>query len=288
VRDEEQFVGAMIESILAQSVLPAKWVIVDDGSTDQTPAIIASYAQQANFIEFVQLPAREQRKAGGEGVIPSALKRINPSDFDFLARFDADLLFEPDYIECILREFDRDPELGIAGGGIYDQRNGGLELEKEPEYHVRGALKMYRRRCFEDIGGLTTQIGWDTIDEVSAWVKGWRTKSFYHYKVIHRRPTGGGLDARRVYWERGRADYLTWSLPVFVLAKAARIAVTQLSVVRAFFYLAGFVSCYLAGDHRVQDARFVITRRAQQRRRLLTMWKHPHDLDTRLGVGTQP
>jgi glycosyltransferase involved in cell wall biosynthesis len=273
VRDEGKFIGAMIDSILAQSVHPAKWVIVDDGSTDRTPAIIASYAKRADFIDFVRLPAREQREAGGEGAVPNALKRVNASDFDFLARFDADLLFEPDYIECILSEFDRDPALGIAGGGIYDQRKGGLELEKGPEYHVRGALKMYRRRCFEDIGGLTAQIGWDTIDEVYAWTKGWKTRSFFQYKVIHRRPTGEGIPANRVSWERGRAEYLTWSTPLFVLLKAAKIAAAQFSPLRPSHYLAGFVSCYLSGEPRLQDSVFAKARRSQQWRRMVPFLK---------------
>ena len=212
VRDEEEYVGAMIDSVLAQHVLPKKWIIVDDGSTDRTAAIVASYAQRFDFIELIQLPARDRRMAGGEAAIPTALRKVKYlHEFDFLARFDADLIFSHDYIACILDEFDRDPKLGIAGGGLYNEIGGVLKLEKDPDHHVRGALKMYRRQCLEQISALTTQIGWDTIDEVEARTKGWTTRSFFEYRVIHRRPTGGGIQANRVYWERGKAEYYTWS-----------------------------------------------------------------------------
>jgi glycosyltransferase involved in cell wall biosynthesis len=271
VRDEEKYLSAMIDSILGQRVRPARWIIVDDGSTDRTPAIAESYAQRFNFIELIRLPVRDQRMPGGEGALPNALRRLNLSDFDYLARFDGDLLFGPDYIAQILEEFDRDRELGIAGGSLYSKRNGRLKLEADPTFHVRGALKMYRRQCFQDIGGLTTQIGWDTIDEVYAWIKGWTTRSFYQYKVLHRRPTGAGWHARRIYWERGRADYLTWSLPLFALAKTAKTAVASLSCLKAICYLAGFVSCYVRNESRIQDPAFAKARRHQQRNRMVAL-----------------
>jgi glycosyltransferase involved in cell wall biosynthesis len=273
VRDEEKYIGAMIDSMLAQEIRPAKWIIVDDGSTDSTAEIVASYVRNFSLVELVQLPPRRERKAGGEGAIDQALRGLNLAEFDFLARFDADLIFAPDYIGKILSEFDRDPKLGIAGGSLYIEKDGRLELEKEPEYHVRGALKMYRRQCFEQIGELTTGIGWDTIDEVEAWTKGWKTRSFSEYRVIHRRPTGGGIQASRVYWERGKAEYYTWSHPLFVLAKTVKNAIENFSVLIPVCYLAGFISRYLARDSRIQDRAFAKARREEQRRRVaLLRW----------------
>jgi len=264
VRDEERYVGTMIDSMLAQQPLPAKWVIVDDGSADKTVEIVRSYARRYPFIDLMCLPARNRRMPGGEGAVPSALRRLKLGEFEFVARFDADLVFSPDYIANVLAEFERDPRLGVAGGGLYTENNGVLKLERDPDFHVRGALKLYRRQCLEEIGGLTTQIGWDTMDEVYAWMYGWKTRSFYQYKVLHRRPTGGGIHASRVYWERGKAEYLTWSAPVFVAAKTVKIALAELSLVKPVCYLASFVSCYIRRIPRLQDAAFAKARRNQQ------------------------
>jgi biofilm PGA synthesis N-glycosyltransferase PgaC len=268
VRDEQDYIGGMIESMLAQTVLPAKWIIVDDGSADKTPEIIQSYIPDNPFLQLLRLSRNERRAPGGEGAIGHALRQLAIADYEFLARFDADLLFEPNYIESILSEFQRDPRLGIAGGGLYIKQGTRLKPEKVPEYHVRGALKMYRRECFEQIGGITTQIGWDTIDEVYAWTKGWRTKSFFNYRVIHRRPTGEGISAGRIYFQRGKAEYYTWSAPLFVIAKCAKLMAEHRSLAKPLMFFTGFASGYLNRDPRLQDVAFRRTRRIQQLGRL--------------------
>lgn len=273
VRDEEAFIGGMIESICAQTVPPAKWVIVDDGSRDRTAEIVLSYIPKFSYIQLVRLPPRNERLAGGEGAIPSAMRCVDISQYDFLARFDADLLFTQDYIANLLKEFGSDPKLGIAGGGLYIEKNGTFELEKNPEHHVRGALKMYRRKCFEDVGGLTTEIGWDTIDEVRAWTKGWTTKSFNELRVIHRRPTGEGIAAWRVYRERGRGEYLTWSHPLFVVAKAVKTCLAERSLIKPLCYLTGFFASCLRQESRMNDAAFTRARRGQQIGRLTALFR---------------
>ena len=273
VRDEEQYIGAMMQSILAQTIRPARWIIVDDGSIDSTCEIIARYQQGHDFIELLRLPRRDRRRPGGEGAIDCALHGLCLEDFDFLARFDADLCFESNYIAGILGEFEKDPSLGIAGGGLFVEKDGTLQPEKAPAYHVRGALKMYRRECFEQIGRLATCMGWDTIDEVSAWTKGWATKSFFQYRVIHRRPTGEGLPTRRIYWKRGEGEYFTWSDPLFVMAKAFKIARDSRGVTAPLSFLAGFAACYFSRPGRLRHAVFVVARRKQQRARMATAEK---------------
>lgn len=272
VRDEEAYIGAMIQSIADQTITPKQWVIVDDGSRDRTAEIVAEYSRRFPYIELVTLPARELRLAGGEGAIPIALQRLDFSRLDYLARFDADLVFPPDYIERILQEFANDPALGIAGGMLHVESRGSFYLESNPEFHVRGALKMYRRQCFTDIGGLNTQIGWDTIDEVTAWSKGWKTRSFAAVHVIHRRPTGGGIAGRRLYRQRGRAEYFTCSHPLHVLARVLRIAYIERSIVKPICYLAGFVGSFLRGEPRIESPEFIQARRAQQLDRLMALF----------------
>jgi glycosyltransferase involved in cell wall biosynthesis len=273
VYNESQYIAAMIDSVRGQTVPPAKWVIVDDGSTDDTAEIVAAYAVRCPFIELLRRPRREQRLPGGEKAIEQAFRQLELSDYDFLARFDADLILESKYVERILGEFDCDPRLGIAGGGLYIEKGGDMELEVEPAYHVRGAVKMYRRQCFEEIGGLTTDIGWDTIDEVYAWTRGWNTRSFFQYRVIHCRPTGLGLRANHIYYERGKAEYFSWSSPLFVMIKSIKIALGELAPGKALSFLTGFLFGYVRQERRIEDPLFVRTRRIQQRHRLMSVLK---------------
>ncbi|MGA3322972.1 MAG: glycosyltransferase family A protein [Terriglobia bacterium] len=269
--NEEKFIGKMIESIVAQSIPPSKWIIVNDGSTDRTGEIIEGYRSKYPLIEQLMLPKRDKRLPGGEAAIEYALKQIDLKDYDFLARYDADIVFSDDYVQRVLDEFHRDATLGIAGGELSWDANGTLIPERSPRYHVRGALKMYRVPCFLDIGGLKPYMAWDTIDEVSAWVKGWKTKTVDGAKAVHLRPTGSAIPARSLFWESGKMEYWSWSHPAFVLAKTANLAVRTLSPVRAASYLGAFLSCYFLRVERIQDKDFKRVRRQQQIRRMLAL-----------------
>jgi glycosyltransferase involved in cell wall biosynthesis len=280
VYNEAKYIAAMIQSVVQQSIPPSKWVIVDDGSSDETAKIVDFYSTRFGFIELVRRRRRDGRLPGGEGAIHDGLHRLQLADYEFLARFDADLIFGHDYMERIFTEFERDPRLGIAGGGLYIEKDGEMELECEPVYHVRGAVKMYRRKCFEQIGTLSTQIGWDTIDEVAAWSLGWKTRSFTDCRVIHCRPTGFGLPPGRIFFERGKAEYFSWSSPLFVLLKAAKIAASDGAPARAARFLEGFLSGYLMNQNRIQNSRFVRTRREQQYRRIKSVLSFRGDRTT--------
>lgn len=268
VRDEEKYIGAMIESIAAQTIPPVQWVIVDDGSRDRTAAILREYSRKLQWIHLITLQPREQRLAGGEGAIPTGLRNINVRDLDYLARLDADLVFPPDYFARIFEKFRAQPALGIAGGVLYIEKKGKLVAEKDAENHVRGALKLYRLKCLLEIGGLSTEIGWDTLDEISAMAHGWKTQSFDDLVVIHRRPTGEGIAASRVFRQRGRGEYLTWSDPLFVFGKAVKIAFTEVSVLKPTCYLWGYLRSCALREARIQNGAIAKVRRAVQRNRM--------------------
>ncbi|MCU1271974.1 MAG: glycosyl transferase family 2 [Acidobacteriaceae bacterium] len=278
VFNEAEFVGPMIASILCQDVVPAKWIFVDDGSTDGTVQVLNDLASLSGLIEVVRLPAKSQRRPGGEGIIQHALKRLDLDDYEYLARFDADLLFDKHYMLRLFQEFDGNPKLGIAGGELFiERRNGTLQPEKQPVTHVRGALKMYRMACFKDIGGLAADVGWDMIDETDAWTKGWETRSFPQCKAIHRRPTGEGISRLRYFWQNGRAEYLSWADPLFVILKAAKIFVLDRVPLGALFFAAAFFFCYIHGVSRLQEPQFVASRRKYHRSRLRSWFTARHD-----------
>jgi len=275
VRDEEAFIGAMIESVVAQTARPLRWIIVDDGSRDKSVDIIREYERRFGFIRLLQLPPREQRFFGGECAASIGLRELAGEDLEYIARFDADLVFPPDHFARIFEECIANPKLGIAGGGLYVERNGALVIESRAPNHVRGALKVYRRRCLEEIGGLAEGVGWDTLDEVTAWVNGWETRTFENVEAVHRRPTGQATPPNRLYHARGRAEFLTWSHPLFVVAKAVKIAVTQHSAMKPIFYLMGFLTGYALGERRPHEPAIARARRAQQWKRIVAIASRP-------------
>src|SRR5271170_5513575 len=187
VRDEEAYIRHTIESVVAQTIQPAEWVIVDDGSTDGTGSTIDQYSKQFSWIQTVHRENRGFRQAGG-GVVEAFYDghhMLRCNDWDFIVKLDGDLSFESDYFQQCLEAFRKEQTLGIAGGNIYHNIGGKLVIEKNPRFHVRGATKIYRRACWEAIGGLWPAAGWDTIDEVKANRLGWKTCSFADLHLLH-------------------------------------------------------------------------------------------------------
>jgi glycosyltransferase involved in cell wall biosynthesis len=192
-RDEEKYIRVTVECMLAQTILPIKWIIVNDGSTDNTEEIIKEYIKEVPFIEYVSLPDRGYREPG-RGVIQAfyeGYNEIENENYDILAKFDADLEFPPDTLETICNAFRNDPQLGITGGTRYDQINhGDFKKVLVPKGFVGGPTKFYRKKCFQDINGLIRRAGWDGVDTIKANMKGWKTDEIESLKIIHLKPTG--------------------------------------------------------------------------------------------------
>ena len=191
-RDEGEFLEKTIASVAEQTILPQQWIIVNDGSHDDTGEIIDRAAAKYSWITARHRPDRGFRQAGG-GVIATfydGYEQIKSTEWDFLIKLDADLSFSNDYFERCFQEFDKNPRLGIAGGGIYHEEQGELKLEKDPAFHVRGATKIYCRQCWDEIGGLLRAPGWDTLDELKANMLGWTTRTFPELRLSHHRFTG--------------------------------------------------------------------------------------------------
>lgn len=278
VRDEEKHVAATIESVLAQTVLPAEWTIVDDGSTDATGRIIDDYAARYPFIRPVHRPNRGFRKAGG-GVMEAfhdGYNAIKTTDWEFIVKLDADLSFGPDYFARCFEYFRRVPDLGIGGGQIYHELSGQLKLEAVPKFHVRGATKIYRRSCWEAIGGLWKAPGWDTIDEVKANMLGWKTYSFEDLQLLHHRFTGSAEGLTRDCVKHGAVCYICGYHPLFFAASCLYRLFRKPYLTGSFSMVYGYIKASLTDTRRVDDRRFIRYIRAQQMRRLCgmeTVWK---------------
>lgn len=278
VRDEEAHLRLTAESVIAQSVRPAEWMIVNDGSTDQTGSIAGELAARHSWIRVVHRCNRGFRRAGG-GVVEAfndGYRALQCKDWEFVVKFDGDLSCARDYFEKCLAHFEGDPRLGIGGGAIYHVVDGAEVLEPCPAFHVRGATKIYRKACWEVIGGLWPAPGWDTLDEVKANRFGWATRTFLDLHLIHHRQTGAADGAWKNSIKNGRANYICGYHPLFMIGKCLQRVAVRPYLVGSAGLMYGFVSGYLRGIRRVNDPDTIRYLRSQQLRRLFgrkTIWR---------------
>lgn len=277
-RDEADYLERTILSVLQQTILPAQWILMNDGSRDRTGEIMDRYAQLYPWITVCHRSDRGFRNsAGGEiDAFYDGFSRIACTDWNFIVKLDGDLSFGPDYFQNCLAEFLNNPRLGIGGGGIYHELNGEVVLEKNPIFHVRGATKIYRRECWEDIGGLVRTPGWDTIDELKANMLGWATRTFPNLRLVHHRYTGAADGAWKNAVKDGRANYIVGYHPLFMVVKCITRSIKYPWLVGSFGLMFGFLSGYWKRLPQVQDRNLIRYTRNQQIRRLLllnTIWK---------------
>jgi len=221
VKDEENYLDRMINSVLRQTALPARWVIVDDGSCDRTPQILKRYADQYDWIKPVRLERSEQRQLGITEIRAFAIgfKLIDAIEFDYIVKLDGDLELPFDYFEELLSRFNQDSDLGIASGAYVEPKDDTWMVVSMPEYHAAGASKIVRAECFREIGGFIADRGWDTVDEIRAHIAGWNTCHFPDIVFRHLRNEGsaaGPLETNRMH---GQIYYLTGGNTLFLLLK---------------------------------------------------------------------
>ena len=278
VRDEALYIEKTIESVASQTIKPVEWVIVNDGSTDDTGKIIDQYSKNYPWMHIIHRENRGFRKSGG-GVIEAfydGYNSLKSKDWDFIVKLDGDLSFKQDYFEGCFERFRANPKLGIAGGTICHLINGILKPEKNPQFHVRGATKIYRKVCWDAIGGLIKAPGWDAVDEVKANMLGWQSQTFLDLKLIHYRYTGRSDGIWGGHVKNGIADYVAGYHPLFMLVKSLRRLIKKPYVIGSLALLYGFISSYMRKGLRVNDENLIKYIREQQMRRLTlrkTIWK---------------
>lgn len=272
-RNEIDNLPHTIASMAAQTWRPARWVIVDDGSTDGTQELVREAAAKHSWITAIHRSDRGFRKQGG-GVVEAfydGLAAIGGEPWDFLVKFDADLSFTSDYFARCLARFVADPKLGVGGGLISHEVNGRLVSESpgDPAFHVRGATKIYRRECWEAIGGLLPAPGWDTIDELKANMLGWTSATFPEIPLKHHRFTGS-VDGRwKNYVKFGVANYITGYHPLFMAVKCFKRSFQRPYLLGAAGLAWGYCRSHFQGVSRVNEPELVTYVRRQQINRLL-------------------
>jgi glycosyltransferase involved in cell wall biosynthesis len=274
VKNEGEFIEQTIQSMLCQTVLPAQWVIVNDGSNDDTGTIVNRYAQKYPWIKLVNRPGSAGRKRG-KGVVEAfyAGYGMVAVPYDFIVKLDGDVSFEPRYFETLLEEFSRQPGLGIAGGALYERPDGKTWKLHTIREHVRGATKMYRRTCFDAIGGLLPSMGWDGIDEWKALSKGWEVRSFFSIKLLHYRFTGAATGYLKSFFEQGCGAYRMGYHPLYISARGIRRMRDKPFIIGGLALIWGYFLSWIKREELLADPTVVQFIRQTQLRKLLGLVK---------------
>jgi glycosyltransferase involved in cell wall biosynthesis len=224
-RNEAQFIEATLQAMVAQTAKPMKWVIVSDGSTDGTDDIVKKYAAENPWIELVRMPERKERHfAGKVYAFNAGYARCASLPYDVVASLDADITFEADYFEFLLGKLQADPRLGLVGTPFQENAKQSYDYRFVSIEHVSGACQVFRRECFEAIGGYTAVKGGsiDHIAVISSRMKGWKTQTFTEKVSTHHRSVGtaqnGKLASRFNY---GAKDYRMGNHPLWEIFRSA-------------------------------------------------------------------
>jgi biofilm PGA synthesis N-glycosyltransferase PgaC len=271
VRDEEATIGRTIESVLNQTILPREWVIVSDGSTDRTNAIIRQASAQHPWLRLLALAPRPARSfAAVVHNTETGIRYLNSKDYRFLGLLDSDVMFQNDYFERLLGRFETESALGLAGGVVIDV---GLPRDRFPRNRadVPGAVQFFRRECFEKIGGLIPipEGGWDGMSCAMARMKGYQTRLFTDLVVDHLKPRNvaeGGVVRRK--WQMGVRDYAAGYHPVFEGVKCISRLKDRPLIVGALAWWVGYCTAALQRRPRIVSPSVVAYIRREQMGRL--------------------
>ncbi|WP_339066321.1 glycosyltransferase family A protein [Teredinibacter turnerae] len=263
-RNEAEFMRKTLDSVCNQTVPPDLWVVVDDGSTDETPAILADYAERYPFIQVITRENRGHRSVG-PGVIEAfyyGYDKIDVSLFDYVCKFDLDLDLPPRYFEILIDRMEKNPRLGTCSGKAYfvDKNTGKMVSEKCGDEMSVGMTKFYRRTCFEEIGGFVREVMWDGIDCHRCRQLGWLAESWdeEELRFIHLRPMGssqkGIITGRK---RHGFGQYFMGTGLAYMTASSVFRMLHPPVFIGGFSMWLGYVESMLAGKDRFDDKALV-------------------------------
>ena len=275
-KDERSLIGRTLASMANQTARPSTWVIVDDGSVDGTREVVEEFARDHRWIRLVVREPGAAREPGSRVIqnFNVGYDVVRGENFEFVVKLDCDLELPAHYFEQLLRKFDADPRLGIASGIYLEQRGGTWIPVGMPDYHAAGALKMVRRTCFEEIGGFASARGWDTVDEIKALARGWRTTHFPELKVLHLKDEGSGVGFLKMSKMSGEIHYVTGGGPFFFTAKfLQRLLFGRPVVLGSLAMLTGYLQCVATRRAKLVDRQEQSFYRRLLNRRLVDVLK---------------
>lgn len=244
-RNEEKFIGATLESICGQTMLPVRCVVVDDGSTDRTIEAAEAFSARAPWIEVLRRSPRAHRSFAGKAeAFNAGYARLQGLEFEFVGSLDADVTFGPDYFEFLLTQFRQTPRLGVAGTNMIEDGYDPVKESYFNEQDVFGACQLFRRACFEEVGGYTPVHGGgiDWIAVRTARMKGWQTRCFMDKVFYHHRPMGQTeSNVLRGRFEYGKKDYYLGNHPLWEMLRIGFQLTARPYVIGGLAIMAGYL-----------------------------------------------
>lgn len=272
-RNEGAFIKKTLDSMLVQTVRPERWVIVDDGSTDNTAEIVVPFAEQVSWIELLQREQRADRNfAGKVYAFKAGLERVQSIDFDIIGNLDADISFDSNYLEFLIRKFDEDPKLGVAGTPFTE--NSGYDTSRdsfEGENHVAGGCQLFRRQCFEEIGGYVPNRvgGIDWVAVTTARMRGWKTRSFPEKRFHHYRSLGTAeRSVLSSLFSYGEKDYYLGGSPVWQVFRVMYRMAKRPILIGGLALLSGYCWAALRRMQRPVSRELIRFHRREQMKKL--------------------
>jgi biofilm PGA synthesis N-glycosyltransferase PgaC len=274
MRNEAAHVERVARSVAAQTVPPAEWVVVDDGSTDDTAAILRRLEAEIPFLHVhartgdAEPVADRLAIAAAPRAFNYGLDRARVHDWTHVVKLDGDIELPPDYFERVLERYEEDPEVGMAGGNLIEPRGGRMVMIPIPPSHVHGAVKCYTRACFDAIGGVQQRLGWDTIDETYARMRGYKTRNYKDIVAVHHRPHGSADGTLRGRARHGECAYIAHFGLVWVTMRSVKIARSRPLGISGVAFLYGYLRSGVRRVERVPDPEFRSFARWELRRRM--------------------
>lgn len=278
VRNEARHIVRVARAVAAQELAPARWIAIDDGSTDETLRLLRELEREIPFLTVLQAPANAAAAGARDRLAQAveirnfncALAGVDLSEYTHVMKLDGDIELPSQYLRVLFERFARDPHLGLAGGVLVEpKQDGEMRRITIPDYHVHGALKCYSRACWEAIGGVRESLGWDTIDETYARMRGFATRSFPDLVSVHHRPVASADGALRGHARHGECAYIAHYDPLWVTLRSLKVAQRAPVGLSGAAFLYGYARAAARRVQRVPDIEYRRFTRRELRRRML-------------------
>jgi poly-beta-1,6-N-acetyl-D-glucosamine synthase len=286
VRNEAAHIERVVRSVAAQELPPARWIVIDDGSDDGTLELLRALEPEVAFLTVAEAPRRvaapgrdRLARAAAPRTFNAGLARAGDiAGYTPVMKLDGDIELAPSYLRTLIERFAADPALGLAGGVLDEPlADGGFRRLRIARNHVHGALKCYSRECFQSIGGVQERLGWDTIDETYARMRGFGTVTFTDLVSIHHRPIGSADGTVRGHARHGECAYIAHQTPSWVTLRAFKVARRRPAALSGLAFLFGYARAAARRVERVPDPEYRRFTHRELRRRMLGVHRTRHE-----------